>query len=67
MGDTSCFCCGCVSTGEVGIVERNCKYNRLAMPGITLMCWPFEVSQGGLALVMGRGVLKEKQIILLLS
>lgn len=45
MGDTSCFCCGCVSTGEVGIVERNCKYNRLAMPGITLMCWPFEVSE----------------------
>lgn len=43
MGDTSCFCCGCVSTGEVRIVERNCKYNRLAMPGITLMCWPFEV------------------------
>lgn len=38
----SCFCCACISTGEVGIVERNCKYNRLALPGISLMCWPFE-------------------------
>jgi regulator of protease activity HflC (stomatin/prohibitin superfamily) len=31
-----------VETGEVGIVERNCKYNRLALPGCLLMCWPFE-------------------------
>lgn len=30
------------TTGEVGIVERNCKYNRLALPGIVFMCWPFE-------------------------
>lgn len=26
----------------MGIVERNCKYNRLALPGIVFMCWPFE-------------------------
>lgn len=31
-----------IYTGEVGIVERNCKYNRLALPGIVFMCWPFE-------------------------
>lgn len=28
--------------GEVGVVERNCKYNRLASPGIVFLCCPFE-------------------------
>ncbi|EWM25334.1 hypersensitive-induced response protein [Nannochloropsis gaditana] len=49
MGE-SCLCCACVSTGEVGVVERNCKYNRLGLPGITLMCWPFEAMQSRVSL-----------------
>lgn len=37
-----CSCCACISTGEVGVIERNCKYNRLALPGIVFLCFPFE-------------------------
>jgi hypothetical protein len=29
-------------TGEVGVIERNCKYDRLASPGIVFLCFPFE-------------------------
>lgn len=31
-------------------MERNCKYNRLALPGIVFMCWPFEALKSRVSL-----------------
>jgi len=45
----SCFCCACVSSGEIGIVEKFGKFQRLASPGLQVICWPFECMAGRLS------------------
>ena len=42
----SCLCFQCVTTSEIGIVERCGKYKRLAPPGLRLVCWPLETVAG---------------------
>ena len=45
----SFFCCACVSSGEIGIVEKFGKFQRLASPGLQVICWPFECMAGRLS------------------
>lgn len=37
-----CPCIVCIQTGEIGVVERLGKFDRLVSPGINFMCCPVE-------------------------
>lgn len=37
------FCCACVDSGKLGVVEIFGKYQRTVLPGINCLMWPMEV------------------------
>lgn len=37
------FCCACVDSGKLGVVEQFGKYQRTVLPGINCLMWPMEV------------------------
>ena len=41
-----CLCFQCVTTSEIGIIERCGRYERLAPPGLRCVCWPLETVAG---------------------
>ena len=43
---SSCFCFGCVDSSERGIVQNFGKFNYVADPGLSLICWPFQTIAG---------------------
>jgi len=45
-----CCCFQTISTGNVGIIEKFGKYNRLANPGCLCLCYPIEVLAGQVSL-----------------
>lgn len=45
-----CLCFDCISSGEVGVVERFGKFNRLAEAGCIPYCWPYENIVGRVSL-----------------
>ena len=43
---SSCFCFGCVDSSQRGVVQQFGKYQYVAAPGLTLLCWPFQTIAG---------------------
>ena len=43
------FCIDCVTTGNMGVIERLGKFSRIAGPGPNLVCWPFDAMAGQLS------------------
>ncbi|CAM9406671.1 unnamed protein product [Chrysoparadoxa australica] len=39
---TGFLCCQCISTAEVGIIERLGEFNTLARPGLSFIAWPLD-------------------------
>lgn len=37
-----CCCCKCVNTGEIGLIEKFGRFNRVARAGLTFVMWPLE-------------------------
>lgn len=37
-----CCCCKCVNTGEIGLIEKFGRFNRVARAGFTFILWPIE-------------------------
>jgi len=37
-----CCCCKCVNTGEIGLIEKFGRFNRVARAGFTFVMWPLE-------------------------
>lgn len=37
-----CCCCKCVNTGEIGLIEKFGRFNRVARAGFTFILWPLE-------------------------
>jgi len=46
MCSNGCCCFECVTTAEIGIIERCGKFDRMAKPGPHLICWPFYTIAG---------------------
>ena len=43
---SQCCCVACISTGEMGIIERMGKFERIADPGMNCFCYPFTQMTG---------------------
>jgi hypothetical protein len=43
---SSCFCFACVDSSGRGIIQTFGKFSRVAAPGLTLLCWPFQTVVG---------------------
>jgi len=41
-----CCCCKCVNTGEIGLIEKFGRFNRVARAGFTFILWPMEEIAG---------------------
>jgi regulator of protease activity HflC (stomatin/prohibitin superfamily) len=46
MCSNGCCCFECITTAEIGIIEKCGKWDRMAHPGPTLICWPFYTVAG---------------------